>query len=112
MLKFSGPSYKIADYIVKSLEAFRKYMVEGNNEIQLPVLDPVPMESFNYSLINTAIGFRMEISFDNPSITGLSKYELTNISVTGQGEFEQNLKMNILFPHIEVNKLAKHRIII
>lgn len=59
-----APTYKIADYIVKSLEAFRKYMIEGNQEIQLPVLDPVPMESFNYSLINTAIGFKMEMSLE------------------------------------------------
>lgn len=79
-------------------------MVEGNQEIQLPVLDPVPMESFNYSLINTPIGFKMEINFDNPSITGLSKYELSNISVTEQSQLEQKLKMNILFPHIEVKR--------
>ncbi|ODN01301.1 hypothetical protein Ocin01_05377 [Orchesella cincta] len=95
---------KIADYIVKSLEAFRKYMVEGNQEIQLPVLDPVPMESFNYSLINGPIGFRMEITFENPSITGLSKYELTNVTVT-PSDNGQDLKMTILFPHIEIKGL-------
>lgn len=78
-------------------------MTEGNQEIELPVLDPVPMESFNYSLINTAIGFRMEITFENPSIMGLSKYELSNISVSQGDHYEQNLKMNILFPHIEVS---------
>ncbi len=39
-------------------------MAEGNNDLGIPRLDPVHMDSFNYTLDNNGVGFKMEIIFE------------------------------------------------
>jgi hypothetical protein len=54
---------------MKALGSFQKFMKEGNPELGIPILDPVQMQSFNYSLVNEPVGFRMEILFEVPKIS-------------------------------------------
>jgi len=60
----SDTNGKISDFAMKALGTFQRFMKEGNSELGIPVLDPVQMQSFNYSLINAPVGFRMEILFE------------------------------------------------
>jgi len=95
---------KVVDFATKALGTFKRYMHEGNPDLGIPVLDPVFMENFNYSLENNPVGFRMEINFDSPSLTGLSTYELNGANEVRNpnGDGGTVLQMTIVFPSIQI----------
>jgi len=91
----------IAEYVVNLLDGLPEQLQRGNSELNIPIMDPMQLNRFNYTLNNAPIGFAMDIKFNNVVVSGLSRYQVE--SALADPNITDKVQLKFTIPSIKMN---------